>query len=643
MIPDPARGPDEQRLRSAAEERLDDSPHAVPAGSQQELVHELRVHQIELEMQNETLRSAQRALEEARDRYADLYEFAPVGYLTISHAGLIEEINLTGSALFGCERGQLIHQRFAASVLPCDQDRWTQFFLAMKNHQQRGRVELQMQRTDGSEFTAQIDCTAEQAPQPGSNLALMPLRPCKVVRAVLIDITQRKRADEEIYQLGFFDPLTNLPNRRLLYDRLRQYQAVSNRNQRYGAMLMIDLDHFKTLNDTHGHDVGDQLLRKVAEELLMVLRDGDTIARLGGDEFVVLLENLSEDRQEAAAMTERVAQHVLLALGKTQQLDTIEYHNAASIGATLFVGVQSSIEDLMKQADLAMYKAKETGRNRLRFYDAAMQIQILERAALEAALTAAIAREQLRLYYQPQVDAAGSIIGAEALIRWLHPERGLVSPADFIPLAEESYLILTLGNWVLETACQQLALWATQACFEPLTLAVNVSAKQLLEPNFVEDVKAIMRRTQINPQRLKLELTESILVNNVEDIIVKMSHLKAEGVRFALDDFGTGYSSLSYLKRLPLDQLKIDRSFLKTIHLDPNDAAIASMIIVLAKTLGLGVIAEGVETSAQKDFLSELGCHTYQGNWFSAPLPLSEFEPLVQTGVRSDIRTRSHL
>jgi diguanylate cyclase (GGDEF)-like protein/PAS domain S-box-containing protein len=642
MIPDPAHQSDEQRLRSAAEQKLDESPLSTPAATHQELVHELRVHQIELEMQNETLRSAQNALEEARDRYVDLYEFAPVGYLTISQAGLIEDINLTGSALFGCERSQLIHKRFAASILPCDQDRWTQFFLGMKQHQQQGRMELQLQRRDGSHFCAQIDCTTEQVAPVDDAQAATAGRPGKVIRAVLVDITQRKRAEEEIYQLGFFDPLTGLPNRRLLYDRLKKYQAVSNRNQQYGAILMIDLDHFKTLNDTHGHDVGDQLLCKVAAELLTGLRDGDTIARLGGDEFVVLLENLSVDRQEAAALTERVAQHVLMVLGRAQQLDTIEYHNAASVGATLFTGMQMSIEELMKQADLAMYKAKEMGRNRLRFFDAAMQIQILEHAALEAALASAIEREQLQLYYQPQIDAAGRMVGAEALLRWQHPERGLVSPLDFIPLAEESHLILTLGTWVLDTACRQLAVWARQPGFEHLTLAINVSTRQFSEADFVADVKAIIARTQIAPQRLKLELTESILINNVEDIIAKMALLKAEGVRFALDDFGTGYSSLSYLKRLPLDQLKIDRSFVKTIHQNSNDAAIASMIIVLAKTLGLGVIAEGVETSAQKDFLSGLGCHNYQGYWFSPPLPLYEFELLVQPGVRSDIRTRSH-
>lgn len=457
----------------------------------------------------------------------------------------------------------------------------------------------------------------------------LPLR----VIGTITDISERKLAEEKIEELAFFDSLTHLPNRTLLMDRLKQAMTVGNRNGTCGAVLFIDLDHFKTLNDTLGHDKGDLLLKQVAQRLAVCVREGDTVARLGGDEFVVVLGSLDESAQEAATQTEVVGEKILVSLSQIYRLGDIDHRSTASIGATLFCGHQSSIDDLLKQADLAMYKAKETGRNAIRFFDPAMQTVVMERSILESGLRRAIQENQLVLHYQAQVVGEGRVTGAEVLVRWQHPERGLVPPAEFIPLAEETGLILPLGHWVMESACTQLALWAGQPDLALLTVAVNVSVQQFREAGFVTKVLAVLSQTGANPNRLKLELTESLLVDNVEDIIEKMHLLKARGVGFSLDDFGTGYSSLSYLKQLPLDQLKIDQTFVRDVLVDPNDAAIAKTIVALAQSLGLGVIAEGVETQAQRDFLANAGCHAYQGYFFSRPLPLDGFEEFARRAV----------
>ena len=447
--------------------------------------------------------------------------------------------------------------------------------------------------------------------------------------ATLTDISQRKAAEDKIQSLAFYDPLTRLPNRLLLIDRLQQALATSTRNDHTGALLFIDLDNFKILNDTLGHDKGDLLLQQVAKRLSACVRESDSIARLGGDEFVLVLTDLSEDATEAATQAEAVGEKILAALNQPYDLAGYEYHNTPSIGVTLFADHQNSVDELMKYADLAMYEAKKAGRNTLRFFDPQMQATISARALLEKDLHEGLQANQFLLYYQPQVDAAGGISGSEALLRWQHPRRGLLPPALFIPLAEETGLIVPLGLWVLETACNQLVAWATQPECARLTVAVNVSVRQFRQPDFAERVLAVLDRSGANPRRLKLELTESLLLENVEEIIGKMSLLKARGIGFSLDDFGTGYSSLSYLKRLPLDQLKIDRSFVRDLLTDPNDAAIAHTIVALAQSLGLSVIAEGVESEAQRACLARQGCHAYQGYLFGRPLPLADFERLL--------------
>ncbi|MBS1227780.1 MAG: diguanylate cyclase/phosphodiesterase with sensor(s) [Proteobacteria bacterium] len=449
------------------------------------------------------------------------------------------------------------------------------------------------------------------------------------IRSVVMDITLRKSTEEEIKHLAFYDQLTGLPNRRLLFNRLEQSLASRSRHKREGALLFLDLDSFKTLNDTLGHDTGDLLLQQVAKRLTGCVREGDTVARIGGDEFVVMLEDLSEDVQEAATQVEVVGEKILANLSAPYLLGSYTHRSTASLGITLFADDQDAVDDLLKRADLAMYQAKAAGRNTLRFFDPKMQAVVNTRAALEAGLREALRQEQFLVYYQPQVDSSGRVFGAEALLRWQHPERGLVSPGEFIPLAEDTGLIFPIGQWVLETVCSQLAAWAAHPATAQLSVAVNVSVRQLHQASFVDQVLAVLERSKVNPQRLKLELTESLLADDAEGIIAKMTLLKTKGVGFSLDDFGTGYSSLSYLKRMPLDQLKIDQSFVRDIYSDPNDAAIAKMIIVLAGSLGLKIIAEGVETEEQREFLLSNGCPTYQGYLFSHPLPLDDFLKFV--------------
>jgi diguanylate cyclase (GGDEF)-like protein/PAS domain S-box-containing protein len=451
----------------------------------------------------------------------------------------------------------------------------------------------------------------------------------RYVGGIAIDISERKAAEERIESLAFYDPLTNLPNRRLLLDRLKHILDTSARHRRIGALLFIDLDNFKTLNDTYGHNHGDQLLQQVAQRLQKSVRKGDTLARFGGDEFIILLEDLSINSLEAVTKAKATGEKILLLLGQPYLIDGNTHSSTPSIGITLLGDAQEDIDGALKRADLAMYQAKAAGRNTLRFFDPQVQATMEKRLLLEADLSIAIAEQQFVLHYQPQVLETEQITGAEALIRWQHPERGMVSPLEFISLAEDTGLILKLGRWVLNEACAQLAKWATQSACAQLTIAVNVSSRQFSQLDFVDQVLSALKTTGADPRLLKLELTESLLVSNVEDIIEKMVALKAVGISFSLDDFGTGYSSLAYLKQLPLDQLKIDQSFVKDILTNSNDAVIAKTIIALANSLGLAVIAEGVETEAQRNFLAQHGCPAYQGYLFSRPLPINAFEKLV--------------
>jgi diguanylate cyclase (GGDEF)-like protein/PAS domain S-box-containing protein len=736
-----------EKLRLAAEAQLASKPPADAAPitdtaqstdallPTDELLHELRVHQIELEMQNETLRRAQHDLEASRDRYMDLYEFAPVGYLTLGMDGMITEINLTAVTLLGRERTKLQGRALRTFVKAKDQDKWVRYLMQVKEHQEKGAVELELQRGDGSVFYAQLDCMTIHAlvrvaltdisalkqtekelriaavafsSQEGMFVTdargvILQVNPAftqltgysakevigknpslfqsgrqtaefyadmwqriqttgswsgeiwnkrrngeiypehltiTAVRdadgsitnyvSTLRDITSTKAATAEIEQLAFYDQLTLLPNRRLLLDRMQRALASSTRSGMGGALLFLDLDDFKTLNDTLGHDIGDLLLQQVARRLELCVREGDTVARLGGDEFVVMLENLSGQDLEAAAQAEVIGNKILAALNQPYQLDSHEYHSTPSIGITLFRDHIREVEELLKQADIAMYQAKHSGRNTVRFFDKQMQEAITARVELEADLRLALVHGQFRLYYQLQVTQDGRAFAAEVLIRWLHPVRGLVSPLDFIPLAEESGLILPIGLWVLETACNQLKAWQDDPYARHLQLAVNVSAKQFHQPDFVEQVRSVLEKTAIDPGKLELELTESLVLDDIDATILKMNALRAIGVRFSMDDFGTGFSSLAYLTRLPLAQLKIDQSFVRNIGIRPADAVIVQTIIGMAKNLEMAVIAEGVETEEQRAFLELNGCLQLQGYLFSKPLPLEAFEALLR-------------
>ncbi|MDP3538357.1 MAG: EAL domain-containing protein [Azonexus sp.] len=441
------------------------------------------------------------------------------------------------------------------------------------------------------------------------------------------DISNLKVAESEIHNLAFYDPLTALPNRRLLLNRLDKARQAGKRNAQYGALLMIDLDNFKTLNDTLGHDIGDHMLVEVANRLRRCMREGDTAARQGGDDFVVMLEELGNEAAAAAVQTETMAEKIRHELALPYRLKgATEHFRSASIGISIFCGQDKTTEELVRQADIALYKAKEAGRNAIRFFDNEMQIALDRRATLEAGLRNALLRNEFLLYVQPQVDSACRLVGAEALIRWQPPRQALVAPDAFIPLAEETGLIVPIGLWVLDTACARLRHWADDPRTRDLYLSVNVSACQFRQADFVEQVSAALIRHGVAQGRLKIELTESLLLENVADVVAKMQALRTLGVCFSLDDFGTGYASLSYLKRFPFEQLKVDRSFIRDILTDADDAAIVSAIVAMGNALRLSVVAEGVEEEGQHAFLVEHGCQLFQGYLFGRPVPFPDFE-----------------
>ncbi|MDD3936026.1 alpha/beta fold hydrolase [Rhodoferax sp.] len=557
----------------------------------------------------------QQGLKESEERYRTAFQTIPDAVtITRLSDGSYLEANDGFTRLFGWTRDEVLGKTSHDLGIWHNWDHRKQLMDAMQKNGQCENLEAEFVTKDGKVLTTLVSANA--LPLDGE--------PCML--AVTHDITQRKLAQDQIHNLAFNDPLTGLSNRRLLMDRLQQALVASVHQQRQGALLLVDLDGFKSLNETLGHDKGDALLLQVAKHLLTCVHEGDTVARLGGDEFVILLEYMARGAHEAATQAEAVGEKILQALNQPYPFDGSTHHSTASIGVTLFGAVSESAVEPLKRAELAMYQAKAAGRNTLRFYDPQMQAAVSARVALEAALRDALLKEQFILHYQMQVSGTNQILGVEALLRWRDPRRGMVSPAEFIPVAEESGLILPMGQWVIEVACDQLVRWAASKETDRLTIAVNVSARQFHQPDFVDQVLAALARSGANADRLKLELTESLLVLDIEGVVAKMKALKGVGVGFSLDDFGTGYSSLSFLKRLPLDQLKIDQSFVRGILLDPDDAAIAKTVITLADSLGLSVMAEGVETEAQRDFLANLGCHNYQGYLFGRPQPIDELE-----------------
>ena len=486
----------------------------------------------------------------------------------------------------------------------------------------RWQSEIWTRKQGGEHFAAWLTVTAVKAPDGSTSHYV----------GTQTDITERKLLQDQAMRLAFYDPLTDLPNRRLLLDRIEHALAMNARHGRVGALLFIDLDNFKDLNDTLGHEVGDQFLQQIAQRLSHSSREADTIARLGGDEFVILMEDMGMSEEAATQQSHVAARKVLAAVTQSYALSGGNHHTTCSIGIALFNGAGLSAQDLLRRGDLAMYQAKKAGRNTLCFFQPEMESALTLRTSLELDLREAVASNQLMLHYQPQFDAECRMTGAEALLRWQHPRRGAVPPGLFIPVAESSGLILPIGAWVLRQACLQLAQWRGDALLSRLQIAVNVSARQFRDAGFVKQVTDLLGQHGIQPSRLKIELTETMMIEDIEDTIAKMRLLRDLGVCFALDDFGTGYSSLSYLKRLPLDQLKIDQSFVADILTDPNDAVIARSVVALGKALGLGIIAEGVETAEQRDFLATIGCHHYQGYLFARPGPASMVSELAHAG-----------
>lgn len=562
---------------------------------------------------------ALKALRVSESRYRRLFESARDGILLLNaDTGQIEDVNPYLIEMLGYTHAEFLGKKLWEVGTFTDTTESQKMFSKIKRTGYVRYDDLPL-RTKADSIIA-VEFISNSYDCEGTN----------VIQCNIRNITERKKTDERIKELAFFDQLTGLPNRLLLQDRLKQVMAASSRSGMFCALLFMDMDNFKNLNDTLGHDKGDAVLKQIGQRLTLCVREGDTVARLGGDEFVIVLAGLNADKAEAAKGIKTVARKMNAALNQPYQIGGVLHSSTVSMGVALFKGDLINSDDLMKQADLAMYKSKEAGRNTLHFFDPDMELAVMKRAAMENDLRCAINEKQFILHYQAQIAGENRITGAEVLLRWQHPRCGNVPPAEFIPLAEETGLILLLGKWVLETACTRLVVWAGQLEMADLTIAVNVSASQFRHSDFVDLVLKILKSTGANPRRLKLELTESLLIADVEETIEKMYALKAKGVSFSLDDFGTGYSSLSYLKRLPLDQLKIDQSFVRDILTDPNDAAIARTIVALGQSLGLGVIAEGVETEAQRNFLAVSGCHAYQGYFFSQPLPVEGFEKIAQ-------------
>jgi len=566
---------------------------------------------------------AEEALRDSEARANSILRAAPVGIGVVVRRRFIE-VNDTLLRMTGYTQEELIGKS-ARLLYPSD----AEFELVglekydQIREQGIGTVETRWRHKDGSLLNVILSSS--------------PIDPADLDKGVTFtaqDITARKQHEEQIRNLAYFDPLTRLPNRRLLLDRLEHALLAGHRSRQYGAVIMLDLDQFKAINDTLGHDVGDRLLIQAAQRMTANLREGDTVSRLGGDEYVAILEDLGADERAAANLTEMIAEKLRLALNAPYALTSAEpaYYCTASIGLTLFRGHDTSIEVLLKQADVALYQAKDAGRNAARFFNPAMQKTIESRMATETALRQALLKGELELFYQPQIDQDAGCFGFEALLRWRRPERGLVSPLEFIPLAEETGLILAIGRWVMDTACAQIKLWEAQEQTRFLRMAVNVSARQFHQPDFVAQVQASLERFEADPRRLKLELTENVVLEDAEAVVSRMHQLKALGVSFSMDDFGKGYSSLSYLKLLPLDQLKIDKSFVRDIATDPSDAAIVLAILAMSQSLGLEVIAEGVETEEQRRFLREHGCHLFQGFLLGRPKPIEEWRRLPEPG-----------
>lgn len=555
--------------------------------------------------------------------YSTAFQTSPDAFSIVRlDDGCFLKINESFTRIFGWSTDDLVGRTARDVAIWQDPNDRHVLVQALKEHGRCENLEAGLVTRDGRRLSVLISAT----------LIDFEGEPCML--AVTHDITARKAAQAQIHELAFSDPLTGLPNRRLFMDRLHQSVAECTRHGRRGALYFVDLDDFKSLNDNLGHDKGDLLLRAAGQQLLSIVAPGDTVARLSGDEFVVMIKDLPHEAAQAAAQAKAMGERILTVLSEAVRIDGKAHHGSASAGMTPFGPETVHAADLLKQADLALYQAKSLGRNRLCLFTPDLQARLNSRSEMEADLRVALQQEQFRLHYQVQVDMRGRIVGVEALLRWQHPGKGMVPPGEFISLAEQSGLIVPLGHWVLETACRQLVRWAADPVLSRLSMGVNVSSRQFQQFDFVHQVLATLEKTGADARRLKLELTESLLVDNIEDVATKMKALRARGVCFSLDDFGTGFSSLAYLKSLPLDELKIDQGFVRHIEADPNDMAIARTVVALGQSLGLTVTAEGVETEAQRQTLVDLGCQRCQGYLFGRPAPVEEIEARMKAQAR---------
>ncbi|MBZ0223430.1 MAG: EAL domain-containing protein [Dokdonella sp.] len=571
------------------------------------------LHERELEEMSGDVRARVRALHESEQRFRDLFESSPDPCWLIEHGRFID-CNRAASVFLGYERREDILQhpaRLSPEFQPdgrlSAEKAEEMMDCALRNGVHR--FEWEHRRANGACFPAEV------------TLARIDMQGRPVLYCVWRDISRRKQIERQVHELAYFDPLTHLPNRRLLHDRIDQALTNSARDGSHGALIFLDLDEFKWVNDTEGHDAGDRLLVDVGRRLLGMVRACDTVARMGGDEFVLLIRQLAGEIDVAVSQVGRIAEKVLEALNQPCAADAQVQPRGASLGIAMFSGHSLDATELLKRADLAMYQAKSDGRGMLRFYEPGIQAAINARARLEAELRAALVREEFVLYFQPQVDGSGQCIGVEGLLRWNHPTRGLVAPLEFIQLAEETGLILAIGRQVLAIACVTLQRWLSQPATSRLRLAVNVSPRQLHAPNFAVGVRTLLSEHGIEPTRLNLEITESSLLEDVDRAIGIMRELGRLGIGFALDDFGTGFSSLSHVKRLPISQIKIDKSFVQDIDVDASSAAICAAVIAMGLSLGLHTLAEGVETHEQWAFLARQGCHAAQGFLHAPPMP----------------------
>ena len=604
-------------LRHEAEERLRQQSERLKDISlleMQQLAQELGTHQIELEMQNEELRQAQEDLEASRSRYADLYDFAPITYLTLDKDGLIREVNLTGAGLLGVERRRLINKPFSVFVIKDDRDTLREHLRETLRMESRQVSEVRIKRKDGSVVVAQLQSVAAEGNDGDSPSC----------RTAAIDITERKRMEEEIRHQAQHDALTGLPNRKLFLRILSIELAQAQRGRKRFAVLFLDLDRFKQINDTLGHDIGDKLLKEFAERLRRSVRESDTISRLGGDEFNILLTGIAHSDDVIM-----IAQKVVDSFRMPFVIGKHEFDMSTSVGISIYPEDGETMEALCKNADIAMYHAKEQGGNSYRFYSPTMNIRSDERARLEYRLRQALDHAELEIHYQPQLTVDHrKVVCAEALVRWRHPELGMLDPARFIPLAEEMGFIVVIDEWVLKTASARLKEWH-DAGLPHLRLMVNFSAKQLRKADLVERIAEILRGTGSDPRHLDVEIAESVVMRNLEQTIPNIVRLAEMGVGISVDNFGTGYSSTDYLKKLPIQRIKIDRSVIRDIAADPYRRAIISAATDLARKLNIKVVAVGVETEEQFEILRSIGCQEMQGFLFCRPLPLEGFGKFI--------------